>query len=335
MAGYAVLMMFFCLSGFLIAGSATRLRLRDFLINRGLRIIPALAVEILLCAFILGATFTTLPLREYFSNLQTWHYLTNIVGWINYQLPGVFKDHPVTLVNFSLWTVPHEIGCYLIMSTLIYFGLLKRAGLIVAAGFAIGFIGLGLSLAGLQPVEHGHGIVRDLLAKGFIFHWSRLYVGFLLGIGLYLYRDRIPYSHGLAAFATAVVVIIGFVGPAPWLSTPVLNLLVGPAVAYLTAYIGVSALPKLPLFDRGDYSYGIYLYGWPAQQTLVALLPDVQNLWLHFILTVPIVMVFAVTSWHLIERRILQLRKKFSFVAKQRREEGRGLGPPFPYPAPM
>ena len=41
--GYAILSMFFALSGFLIAGSARRLRLADFLVNRGLRIFPALA----------------------------------------------------------------------------------------------------------------------------------------------------------------------------------------------------------------------------------------------------------------------------------------------------
>jgi len=44
---YALLPMFFALSGFLITGSAMRLRLRDFLINRGIRILPALAVEII------------------------------------------------------------------------------------------------------------------------------------------------------------------------------------------------------------------------------------------------------------------------------------------------
>jgi len=39
---YGILIMFFGLSGFLIAGSAQRLTLKNFLINRGLRIFPAL-----------------------------------------------------------------------------------------------------------------------------------------------------------------------------------------------------------------------------------------------------------------------------------------------------
>jgi peptidoglycan/LPS O-acetylase OafA/YrhL len=74
--GYAILSLFFALSGFLIAGSAARLKLREFLLNRGLRIFPALAVEIVLSAFILGPIFTSLPAKVYLGSGGTWHYLT-------------------------------------------------------------------------------------------------------------------------------------------------------------------------------------------------------------------------------------------------------------------
>ncbi|MGO7338439.1 hypothetical protein AB9E32_34680, partial [Rhizobium leguminosarum] len=49
---YSLVPMFFSLSGFLIAGSAQRLSLRNFLINRGLRIVPALAFDIVFCSLI-------------------------------------------------------------------------------------------------------------------------------------------------------------------------------------------------------------------------------------------------------------------------------------------
>jgi peptidoglycan/LPS O-acetylase OafA/YrhL len=57
---YGMLVMFFALSGFLITGSAQRLGLRNFLINRGLRIFPALFLEVTLSAFVLGPIFTSL-----------------------------------------------------------------------------------------------------------------------------------------------------------------------------------------------------------------------------------------------------------------------------------
>ncbi len=69
-------------SGFLIAGSATRLSLGNFIINRGLRIIPALAVEIVLSALVLGPIFTALPMSDYLSSPNTWHYFTNVLGII-------------------------------------------------------------------------------------------------------------------------------------------------------------------------------------------------------------------------------------------------------------
>src|SRR3979409_2478824 len=51
-----VIPMFFALSGFLVAGSYYRTRdLKKFVMLRVLRIAPALIVEVILCALILGA----------------------------------------------------------------------------------------------------------------------------------------------------------------------------------------------------------------------------------------------------------------------------------------
>lgn len=63
---YVILSMFFGPSGFLITASTMRLSLANFIINRGLRIVPALFVEVILSAVLLGAALTTLPPPEYF-----------------------------------------------------------------------------------------------------------------------------------------------------------------------------------------------------------------------------------------------------------------------------
>ena len=65
-ASYWVLAMFFGLSGFLITGSALRLKLRDFIINRSLRIVPALAVDVIFAALILGPIFYNATDRSVF-----------------------------------------------------------------------------------------------------------------------------------------------------------------------------------------------------------------------------------------------------------------------------
>lgn len=328
-AAYWVLAIFFSLSGFLIAGSALRLKLRDFLINRGLRIVPALAVEILLAALILGPIFTTLPLHEYFQDPQFFHYMTNIFGWVNYDLPGVFKDHYSTRVNTSLWTVPYEFGCYAIMSALIYYGLLKKPSWIIASAAFIICAGVIISIGKsfgieIRSISYTIGLIVDIF---FYDRGSRLFVSFLLGIAAYLYRDKIPYNTKLFWTCVAYCVCISGIDPS-WMEKfagtaemnfPFLNLFTAVPLTYIMVFIGVTDMPKLPLFHRGDYSYGIYLYGFPVQQALVAILPT-KNLLIHFTSEAVLITIFAIFSWHFIEKPILQLRKKFSFIARQRLE---------------
>jgi peptidoglycan/LPS O-acetylase OafA/YrhL len=86
---------------------------------------------------------------------------------------------------------------------------------------------------------------------------------------------------------------------------------------YITAFLGVSKLPRLPLFSKGDYSYGIYLYGFPVQQVVRHLLPNAALL-VQFAVALLLITVFAALSWHWIEKPLLKLRSRFSFVARQR-----------------
>jgi len=318
--GYAILVMFFALSGFLITGSAQRLNLKDFLINRGLRIVPALAVEIALSAFVLGAIFTSLPLADYFAHPQTYHYLTNIVGLINYHLPGVFDLNRVDAVNWSLWTVPHEIVCYVIMSAIILLGVTRNASFTLAS--AVAFMALGLFFYFVIGVPdtgfYGKAVNFLLIQKS-----AKLYVGFLLGIFIFQARDRIPYSWPLFIGCLLLCGVLAALGPSKVLSMPVLSLIAAPPLVYITAFLGVTELPTLPVFRKGDYSYGIYLYGMPLQQAMAASFPMVKSPLGQLALALPMIVLFAAFSWHMIEKPILGLRKRFSFVARVRELDGK------------
>ncbi|MCP1842625.1 peptidoglycan/LPS O-acetylase OafA/YrhL [Bradyrhizobium sp. USDA 4524] len=321
---YAILVMFFALSGFLIAASGLRLSLKEFLTNRGMRIIPALAVEIVLSALILGPIFTALPLHDYFTNFGTYKYFTNIIGLVNYVLPGVFSGNPAPEVNSSLWTVPFEYGCYALMTVFILFGLLRKPPLIVLGALVLVGIGLALVLTGhgAQPSQLPAGVAgtlhdRIFSTAPFLGRGAKLPVAFMLGIAIYLYRDRIPYNGWLLAACCALCAGAALLGPADWMSQPVLNLLIAPALVYITAYLGVSKLPRLPLISRGDYSYGIYLYGFPVQQVVRVWLPHAPVI-VQFAIALLLITLFAAFSWHWIEKPILKLRSRFSFVARER-----------------
>jgi peptidoglycan/LPS O-acetylase OafA/YrhL len=315
---YGMLVMFFALSGFLITGSAQRLGLRDFLINRGLRIFPALFLEVTLSALVLGPIFTSLSFSGYFSRLQTYHYFTNILGVMQYRLPGVFDKNPGDYVNGSLWTIPYELGCYAIMSAFIIYGMLRRPVVVLVLSAAYMAAGLILS----QFAFDRHSIVGGLVFNLVTGDGARLFVSFMLGIAAYLYRRHIPYDARLFVAAVTLCAIVAVIGPAPWLTPTVLNLLLCPALVYMTAFVGATRIPRLPIFGRGDYSYGIYLYGMPIQQAVRALLPFTTTGVLNLLFAVPLITGFAMFSWHIVEKPILKSRKKFSFIARARGGDG-------------
>lgn len=314
--GYAILTMFFALSGLLIAGSALRHTAGNFLLNRGLRIFPALVVEVVLSAFILGPLFTSLTPGEYFSSVATWHYLTNMVGLVNFQLPGVFSGHPLDLVNLALWTIPYELACYAFMAVVMVTGFKRHPNIVFFCGIAVIAIGL-VAVALAIPVE-APGFGHKVLSRLFTSNRSRVFVGFTTGVAMYVWRHRIPYSAWLLAGAILVCVGIAAFGPGDRLTYPVVNLLAPPALVYLTAYAGVSNFPTLPVFHRGDYSYGIYLYGFPIQQVILSLFPGIQHGYVLFALSFPVIVLFSIFSWHVIEKPVLRLRKQFSFVSRVR-----------------
>lgn len=324
---YSILIMFFGLSGFLISGSAMRLSLKNFLINRGLRIFPALAVEVILSAMVLGPVFTTLTLHDYFTNYKFFLYFTNLFGAVYYYLPGVFNGD---WVNGSIWTVPYEMGCYAIISVLIFYQLLRKRRFIVALSVAIGLVEVALALFNFQGQQLTSRNLPEIIRLSpqylvyYVFYarGSRLLISFTVGIAFYLYRYKIPYSKLLLMVSIAAVVAAESFGHWSSEESPVSNVFIVVPVIYITMFLGLTNIPLISILHKGDYSYGIYLYGWPLTQATRMIFPEYSRNWVFLLAAslIPILL-FAAFSWHAIERPILQLRKKFSFVARQRLAE--------------
>ena len=58
----------------------------------------------------------------------------------------------------------------------------------------------------------------------------------------------------------------------------------------------------------GDYSYGVYIYGWRIQQIIAFLTPGISVLAI-LLLTACAPLMLAILSWHCIEQPALQLIK--------------------------
>jgi len=314
---WVVLPLFFALSGFLITGSAMRLKLKDFLLNRGMRIVPALAVDICIAALIIGPIFTTLPLTQYFTSYEFYAYFANVTGIIHYVLPGVFESNPFpATVNGSLWTVPFEIGCYIIMSAFMISGVLNRRGVALAvSAVTTAYIVLTYS-PGFHVLDLLGNRLHTLMDHFFAERGNFLYSYFMTGSMFYLFRYQIPY-HPKWLLLCVVIFIAAAYGVFESQPSLAEKLLLMPVTIYIMVYVGIAKIPPLPLYHRGDYSYGVYLYGYPIQQVIVTLAPSVTSPLLHFVISLPLVTLVAMFSWHCIEKPILRLRKKFSFTARK------------------
>ncbi|PYF08676.1 peptidoglycan/LPS O-acetylase OafA/YrhL [Rhodobacter viridis] len=276
-----ILGMFFALSGFLVAGSLERCQtLISFMGLRVIRIYPALAMEVLLSAFILGPTLTQSPLGEYFTSPLFFTYLYNILGHIHYKLPGLFLDNPVSgIVNSQLWTVPWELGCYLSLAGLVLIGARKWPVIFVAA--------MVFGAVCFNFIEH--------VPRG-----TRLLVAFFGGISIHYYRHKLPWN--LSLFLG--VLVIAFAG--------VLleqRGLVTLCIPYITIYLGLCNPRRIFVIQGADYSYGMYLYGYVIQQALYQTLPFARDWYTNTILTLIVAAAFAAFSWICVERPALGLRK--------------------------
>jgi peptidoglycan/LPS O-acetylase OafA/YrhL len=284
--------MFFALSGFLVAGSLVRTpTVFSFLGLRVIRIVPALCAEVLLSALILGPIFTTLPLGDYFTDPRFYTYFFNIVGNIHFYLPGVFSNNPVQRVNSQLWTIPAELACYATLAVFFLSGLTKRRQILVF-GLAIAQVFLPLGsyfIAGLAP---------QFMSMP---NWL-LVLTFLCGILLFLYQAEIPWRGDIALLCFAMYAGLLLFVPRG------INFVAMP-VAYLTVYLGLLSPKRVWPIDSGDYSYGLYLYGYPIQQAAVASGLIARIWWVNLAVALPLAFSFAALSWHLLEKPVLGLRK--------------------------
>jgi hypothetical protein len=159
--------------------------LRTFLTFRGLRIVPALAVE--------PPLLSTLPLKEYFASPTLLEYFGSLIGRVRFELPGVFETNPYPLrVNSNLWTIPPGIFCYLFIACMIVMVAYKSRIAMLSA--AVVLIGVNLYKDHVEGWWVSEGLVSV----------RHLVLCFVFGTVLYQWRAFVPYRLSLFAFCAAV-----------------------------------------------------------------------------------------------------------------------------------
>lgn len=284
--GTVGVLIFFSISGYLVTLSWCRdphaLR---FLLKRFLRIWPGIAVVTLLCAFVLGPIVTTLPWKSYFAAPGFFDYLGNLrLVRLVYFLPGVFETNPYPqVVDGPLWTISIELRWYLILLAAGLIGLLRRRWLVAASSAVFVLWYFVIENGAMKPqYEFGLFFCGGACLALFREEWqTRPFV--LLALG--------------AAAATAACIVGRY------------NLALVCALPVFIVLAGTRSTPFLNRFGRfGDFSFGIYIYAFPVQQTVVWANGKDMSFVHGLALSALVTLVCAVLSWHLVERPALGLK---------------------------
>jgi peptidoglycan/LPS O-acetylase OafA/YrhL len=279
--------LFFTLSGFLVAGSLFKRGVIEFLKARALRLLPGLWVMLLLVPLGLWAAFGTMSLGAFLADPEThrfWWRNALLLGK-SYSLPGLFEAHRLPgVINGSLWTIPHEVRCYLALAAALALGLAmprRRFTIVILIGLALTQLLPPLP----EPLQSARG----------------LFFSFFIGVFAWLWRERLWLSWPLGAAAAALALLLPIDVPGRMAVAQI-----GFGYAALVMAFASFAGAKAASARMPDYSYGIYIYGFPMQQAAIALgaVTPLANLGLGFAMTV----VAAGLSWHLVEKPALALK---------------------------
>lgn len=282
---------FFMISGFLIPASLDRGSLVQYAIKRSCRIMPGLVVAVLTSAFGFGLLLTRLSASEYLLHPQTWRFVANaILLPTGYDLPGVFANHPLPVMNGSLWSLKFEVACYVLVVVVFAIASLRKPAVIAA------WLG-SLVIARLVADDAG-GIWF------YIGQTAGLFRFFGLGMLFYLFADRISVRRNWGWVAAAATVAAAFTG---WFME--VAAIAGSYAIITLAYCSGDRFKQMTA--RGDISYGVYLYAFPIQQALLPVSIGFALPWLaNALLTLPLVMLAGLLSWLLIEKPALDFGRR-------------------------
>jgi len=248
---------FFSISGYLITASAyARPGLPVFLQARVRRIFPALILVVVLSALVLGAAMSTLAPDRYFARPKVWTYIARNISLLRlqYDLPGVFAATPYgPAVNGSLWTLPIEFALYLAVGGTVW--MLRQLRRQDA-------LWLPLLLAAVVCL-----VCWSLVLRGSQSGAALLVPYFMLGAACRIVRRHL-LMHGAIAAVLALVLAV-----AVYADSSLFPVAASLAISYGTLWIARHErwIAPLDLSRVGDLSYGIYLFAFPLQQTVMAL----------------------------------------------------------------
>jgi peptidoglycan/LPS O-acetylase OafA/YrhL len=309
---------FFMVSGYLITGARLRTDGGRYLINRIVRLFPAFFFVNLVTAFALAPLAYSLEhgsLRGFLSTPNT--PLSYVIGnaWLrmtDYSVAGTLANVPYPHAwNGSLWSLYYEFCAYLLVGFFCVIPLVRRSVWPMLVAF---LASCALKIWNDQFVTLLSGIGGDVVQFG------RLLPFFFGGALVFMLRqrlgDRLPLTWwgALAGAAGTVALVLLFPRFGAQLAAPLLS--------YILLWVG-ARVPSPRLFQVHDFSYGVYVWGFPLTQLVCLFGFAGAPLPIIFSVVVAATAVMSVLSWFLIERPFIRWSRGKSHPFGEIRAEAR------------
>lgn len=256
---------FFLLGGALI----TKSWLSDphpirYIIKRFFRIWPPLAVCVLAITFLVGPFISSYSPSEYYTSATLWNYLNNLRFYINYALPGLFENNPYPhVVNGSLWTLPVEVTIYILipfLSALLVRLKENSVKFIAAYGTAVFACGIQIYITAMSPEKSLVIYATDWVSAMEIIPY------YFIGMAYTITNGQKRLNFPVSVFLMLIFSCFNLSGIA-------YLMLFYPIFSYfiLSLAFGTEIYIKNIPFQNLEISYGIYLWGFFIQQSVVQL----------------------------------------------------------------
>ncbi|MBN8841287.1 MAG: acyltransferase [Sphingomonadales bacterium] len=284
---------FFFLSGFLVYNSLLRRGSAwDFARARLARLWPGLAVSVVVVT-VVGYFAAGLPAAQYLHGDTVRFIFSNLsLTKGHYTLTGVTVAGTPIAVNGSLWTIPWEVRCYILLFLASLLSLSRPTRIVPLLLVPTAVLVTLFHLPWVQQWTAQHVGTGPLY---YITTTDRLWTMFALGIAALIVWPRLRLSWYVAGAGLVALAL-----SARFFPIPHLNSLVTGYCVLCAGFLTGTRSARWP-----DYSYGMYIYAYPAMLVVHALVPT-QSYVLLAVLTLFATVPLAALSWHFIEHPVLE-----------------------------
>jgi peptidoglycan/LPS O-acetylase OafA/YrhL len=297
--GSLAVICFFVISGFLVTQSILNSKgYIDYFFKRSLRIFPALIAAAVIFSVAVGPFLSDLKLKEYFNSTVGKYIIDtitlNITGFQS-TINDVFSINPYpSAINGSAWSLKHEFACYIILALLYFFFIIKHKLLLLCTTATV-FILVILNISNGFYLHQSDFWIFIEPAQ-----FTKLLFYFFAGSLFYVFREKIYYNNRFVLLTTILIILS--------IKTNTLQYAMLICLPYLLLSICIRI--KFSSFSKyGDFSYGMYIYAFPTQQSVLYVFSDKINFIGFVSVSTLVTLILAILSWKFIEEPALRLKK--------------------------